>query len=295
MIADYIAQVAALGRSERTLHEYRKRLRYFLEFSRSRAPKDITLEAIRRYHDDLIERRLKASSRKSFMSTVKDFLKWAFKRGLMLTDLSGRVELPKPEKRLPPTPLTPQDMAELIESVAAGTALGRRDRAILELLYGCGLRRAELLALNVGDVDFDENRLFVRGKGSKDRVLSVNDRALDAVVEYLRARGGKLPPQAPLFLKHTVDGKVGKTRLSQLDPLFRKLNRRMKKHVHPHLLRHTFAVHLLQGGADLRYVQALLGHESPDTTSRYLGLVKDDLKLAYDRAVERLLTCPRGA
>jgi site-specific recombinase XerD len=145
--------------------------------------------------------------------------------------------------------------------------------------------------LNVGDIDFDERTVFVRGKGRKDRLVPTHETALRSINTYLAARGGRPRKRSPLFLIHGCSEHARKRiDANTFARLFAKVNEKSPKHVHPHLLRHCFAVHLLQGGADLRYVQALLGHESPDTTSRYLGLVKHDLKLAYDRAVERILS-----
>jgi len=208
----------------------------------------------------------------------------------MLADIAPRIEIPKPEKSLPPTPLTHDEVLRLLALPSTETATGKRNRAILELLYGCGLRRAELLGLDFVDLDFDAATLLVRhGKGNKDRFLPVGDLALVALKSYLGARGRKLKPRDPLFV--TRIGTRAEKRMSESDisAFFRVIRRRFHRHVHPHLLRHTFACHLLQGGADLRYVQALLGHESPDTTSGYLGLVKEEVKEAYDRAVGEVL------
>lgn len=288
MIGRYIAHQGALGRSPATIRDYRKRLRYFAAFRGTRRLRGLTLERVRGYHESLIARGLMAASRKAYMSTVRGYLRWAAGRGLMSRNLADRIELPVVEKKLPPTPLTVQDMAALLDGGRVRTPQRRRDRAVMEVLYACGLRRAELLGLDVGDVDFAESRVFVRGKGAKDRVLPVHGRALGAVRAYLRARGGKQEGQVPLFVAHRGPN-AGRARLKSLAPLFRAVSRRLGKHVHPHLMRHTFAVHVLQGGADVRYVQALLGHESPDTTSRYLGLAKNDLKRAYDAAVARLM------
>jgi site-specific recombinase XerD len=296
-VRHYLAHCEALGRAQRTSACYRKRLGYFAGFAAGRGVRrlqDVTLELVRRYHRTLTGRRLAAASCKAMLGTVRDFLSWAHAQGLMLSDLSRRIELPRPGHKLPPAPLTAEDIGRMLEAVGSGSVTDRRDRAILELLYGCGLRRAELMGLNVGDANFSGKHLFVRGKGAKDRMLPVNDCALEALTAYLRARGGRLSEDAPLFVVHQGRG-AGRERLLSVAPLFRRLSAELRKHLHPHLLRHTFACHLLQGGADLRYVQALLGHESPDTTSRYLGLVKDDLKRAYDQAVEKMLSEDQAA
>ena len=293
-LRSYLTQESALGRSEATIGSYRRRLVDFSVFAalhRARDVHNISADLVRRYIEDLIDRGLKTSSRRSYISTVNGFLRWCHERGLILSDVASRVELPGAEKALPPTPLSVDEVSELIDLVATTTVTGKRNRAILEVLYASGLRRQELLGLNLGDVDFTEGTLFVRGKGGKDRVVPIHDAAIRALAVYLEARGGKPSRKSPLFVTHYGEGaKRKRFDNNGLSSFFYALNKRFYKHVHPHLLRHTFAVHLLRNGVDLRYVQALLGHESPDTTSRYLGLVKDDLKRAYDAAVERILS-----
>jgi site-specific recombinase XerD len=149
---------------------------------------------------------------------------------------------------------------------------------------------AEVLGLNVGDVDSLEGTVFVRGKGAKDRLVPINPSALAALSGYFERRTVRLRKTTPLFTVHGFGTEeLGRFDENGLWALFRRLNRDFHRHVHPHLLRHTFAVHLLKNGADLRYVQALLGHESPDTTSMYLGLVKEELKRDYDRAIGIIL------
>ena len=292
-VRNYLAHKSALRRSEHSVAEYRKRLRYFREHVERRgirAVRELTIEAVREYHDAMIARGLKSSTRSAHVTTLKDFLSWAHERGLMLSDLSARVEVPKPGKKLPPTPLRPEEMERFLALFAPEGQIGKRNRAAMEVLYACGLRRSELVGLNVGDVDFAACTVFVRGKGGKERLVPVHDTALKFLADYLGTRGGKLAKAEPLFVVHYRKDTQGK-RMTENDlaSLFRSVRKRFPKHVHPHLLRHTFACHLLQGGADLRYVQALLGHEFPDTTSKYLGLVKEDIKRAYDLAMEGIL------
>lgn len=291
-VRQYLAHVRALGRSERTVMTYTKRLRYFAAFAAKKKAtrvQDVTLGVVRAYHRELARRGVIAASRKSFLSTTRDFLAWTHAQGMTLSDFSHRVELPRPERKLPPTPLSRAEVDELVALVASGTVVGLRNRAMLEMLYACGLRRQELLDLNVGSIDFDEELVLVRGKGAKDRLLPVNPHALSAVAEYLRARKRKTRPADALFVTHPASPDAKRMTGGDIAALFRRVNKRFGKHVHPHLLRHTFAVHMLQGGADIRYVQLLLGHASPDTTSGYLGLVKDDLKRAYDAAMGSIL------
>lgn len=306
-IHDYLAHAAILGKSKTTQTVYRRRLRHFTRMAGVHELSALRAEHVEAYQDQLIEQRYTANTRLAYLVTLRGFLSWVYGSGLTLSDLSQAVTLPRKEDTLPPMPLTHGDMNELFDAMPVESITDKRNRAMVELLYGCGLRRSELLGLNVGDLDFAgvasssiAGTVLVRGKGGKERMLPINQTALDAVADYLAARNFQksqtdwigILEQKPLFVTHPVGGdKRAGRRVNQsaLDQVFRKINRHSRKHIHPHLLRHTFAVHLLQGGADLRHVQALLGHESPETTARYLGLAKDDLKRVYDQAIEAIL------
>jgi site-specific recombinase XerD len=292
-ILEFLAHQAAIGRSDSTRSNYRSRLKRFRRFcdaARVRLIRNVTIDYVREYHDSLIADGLSSNSCSIFMYTLKVFLRWCHERAFILADLAARMEIPDADRTLPPNPLTPEDMAHIIERVDPARPVGRRNRAILEVLYGCGLRARELLGLNLGDIDFVEGTVFVHGKGAKDRIVPINATALRAVAHYLELRGKRLSKKSPVFVTHWADGgrhrRISKNALQRL---FRTINKTSPKHVHPHLLRHSYAVHLIQNGVDIRYLQALMGHESPDTTSRYLGLVKQDLRRAYDAAVEVIL------
>jgi len=288
-IRSYIAHMTALGRAERTIGEYGRRLKAFARFAKKKRVREITIEDIRRYLDHLLASGIKPTSARAYIVIIARFLRWCHEQNMILSDISERIEYPDCDDNLPPKPLSQNEIEDLIAVPNTSTLAGKRNRAILELLYATGIRASELLGLNVNDIDFTERTVFIRGKGQKDRIVPVHRTALKTISEYLEARGGRPRRRSPLLLSHGIL-KSKRLDRNDLDAIFRRLRRDFPKHVHPHLLRHSFAVHLLQNGADLRYVQALLGHESPDTTSRYLGLVKDDLKREYDRAVERILS-----
>jgi len=294
-IDDFLSYALALGRADSTVAGYRKRLERFRDFAVRHAVirlRDVFAETVRGYHDEMRRDGLQASSRLSYLSAIRCFLTWAYESERLPTDVAIRIELPRPAHKLPPRPLTRQDVLRLLRLFPSRNPATRRTRAMLELFYACGLRKAELLALNVGDVDFDERTVMIRsGKGNKDRLLPVHDSALRALRAYL-PKGLKSPARGlPVFTtRNCRNGRRGRRlNANNVAGIFRVIRKRFGKHVYPHLMRHTFAVHLLQGGAGLRHVQALLGHESPDTTSRYLGLVKDDIKKAFDQATWHVL------
>jgi len=288
-VEEFVAYHASLGRSQETLYHYRRRLVYCLTHLKAQGVdclRNLTIEHVRAYHDVLLARDLSASSRHCYMGTIHAFLHWLHERGRLLCNLADHIEMPRLRDPLPPRVLTEEEMARLFGALHTQTLLGKRDLAIVQVLYACGLRRNELIRLNVGDISPREGTIFVHGKGNKDRVLPIHAQALDTVDVYLQARlaeDGKAPDRKdPLFLtpwKLRIHTQV-------MQVLFKDLSQTLGRTIFPHLLRHTYAVHLLKGGADVRHVQILLGHESVNTTSRYLGLVKEDLKREYDRAMD---------
>lgn len=196
-----------------------------------------------------------------------------------------------PAPRIPhdlPTVLKPHDVAAILDRIPAATPLEQRDRALFEIAYACGLRAEELVDLDVGSVDFDAEQLRVEGKGSKTRFVPAGEPALKAVATYLeRARPAlQAAEESPaLFLS-----KSGR-RLSTSD--VRRRLRVWARHaatqtgVHPHALRHSFATHLLEGGADLRAIQELLGHASISTTQVYTRVESARLRAAYAKSHPR--------
>jgi integrase/recombinase XerC len=213
-------------------------------------------------------------------ASLRSYFQWAARRGLVAVDPSARLTAPAPDSRLPQV-LGHQDIRLLLEDDTDHpdrTDADRRDDAVLELLYGGGLRVAELCALDVGDVDVSRRVVTVLGKGSKQRQVLVHGRAAEAVAVWLdgpRAAmiTGDSPPGALFYNRR------GK-RLGTRD-VRRILDRRSAVPTHPHALRHTFATHLLDGGADLRVVQELLGHASLQTTQVYTHVSKERLVEVY--------------
>jgi site-specific recombinase XerD len=215
-------------------------------------------------------------------STVHGFYKYLLREGATAKDLLYGVALPKRGRRLPKV-LDGKVIQAILEVPDLGTPQGLRDRAILELLYGAGLRISELESLDVGQLDLQEGAAIVRGKGSKERVVLFGQPAIHALEAYLRDGRPLLLPKASATNTHAVPKHAKGGAPLFLNRFGERLNRRsvqtMIKHhaiaagipqdVHPHLLRHSFATHLLDGGADLRIVQDLLGHSSATTTQIY--------------------------
>jgi integrase/recombinase XerC len=225
-------------------------------------------------------------------AAVRAFYAWARKRGFVAPDPSEMLAAPSPTNRLP-TVLRRGEVEALVEAPPAD-AIGARDRAVLEILYGSGLRVSELCALEIGDVDRHRQRVVVRhGKGGKDRVVPVGDMALDAIERYLDGPRDALltepgrPGAAVDRLFVSARGRPLSDRAVRA--LVERHRRRLlpDRSVSPHTLRHSFATHLLDGGAELRVVQELLGHSSPATTQRYTHVSKGRLFDAYRQSHPR--------
>ena len=216
-------------------------------------------------------------------AALRRYFRWLARTGAIGVDPSLRLSAPAGEARLPAV-LSRAELDALLDHPPAivegdGEALRRRDDAVLELLYGSGLRVAELCGLSLGDVDLAQQRLTVWGKGSKQRQVPLSHPAAESVGAWLeRGRGELLRPTSP------VEAVFLNRRGNRLGPrdVRRIIDRRAMSPTHPHALRHTFATHLLDGGADLRVVQELLGHASLETTQVYTHVSKERLLQVYD-------------
>jgi integrase/recombinase XerD len=222
------------------------------------------------------------------ISAIKSFFHFLLREGQVKKDPAAEIELPKQPKRLPKA-LT---FGEVFKLLAGGegekSRLWLRDLAILELLYACGLRAAELVALDVNDVNLEVAFVKCTGKGDKERIVPVGKKALQAIRDYLEKLRPKLmkkPEEKALFLDHWG------RRLSRqgLFNLVKKYVRAagITRHASPHTLRHTFATHLLERGADLRTVQEMLGHANIATTQIYTSVSRERLKKVYSQAHPR--------
>lgn len=265
-----------------------------------RPPSEVDLQdpdtlAVRSFLTWLHHQGLGRRTQGKILAAVKSFYRWAYRRGDVEASPADRVRTPKFEKRLP-RHLRPGEIETLLEAPEGDEPLTRRDRAMLELLYATGLRVAEVVSLDWRDLDLSARTLRVTGKGSKERMVPFGRPAAQALREWLevweeiRAKAGADrreddPADEPVWLNH-LGGRLSA----------RSVSRIVDKHVdaaalaagvHPHTLRHTFATHLLEQGADLRAIQELLGHSSLSTTQRYTHLEVDRLLSVYRDAHPR--------
>jgi len=305
LLHDLIGQFIEYLRNQKryslhTIRNYQIDLRQFSEFVALREARSegensdagigmIDSQVIRTYLGSLYGRfRRSTIARK--LSAVRSFFLFLERKGLTKWNPAADIATPKLEKYMP-TYLLVDEVFRLLERPEREKPLGLRDLAILEVLYSCGFRVSELEALTISSIDFDERLVRVIGKGDKERIVPIGRQALQAVrnyleaTQYLRRSNVYISRGEPLFINFRGGALSG-----------RSIGRIIKKYaiesgltadVSPHSMRHTFATHLLDGGADLRAVQELLGHESLSTTQKYTHVSLDRLMEVYDKAHPR--------
>jgi integrase/recombinase XerC len=301
--------------SPHTLRNYRSDLEQFRlyltvedERGRQQEPRldAITKLEIREYLGHLYDRKREKTSVARKLAALRSCFKFCVRQGWLEENPARLVRTPRLPQRLPqvlPVEQVNRFLDTLAELPARGQGTGsskqrdqrarrlvRRDHALLELLYGSGLRAAELVGLDLNDVDLKEQMLTVRGKGRKERLAPFGSKAATALVAHLKAREELLAEKgwrnpAALFLNHG-GRRLGTRSLRTIVKLYTKLFD-PNWDLHPHALRHAFATHLLSEGADLRAIQELLGHRSLSTTQRYTSVSVQKLMEVYDRAHPR--------
>lgn len=289
------------GSSENTIEAYGRDLAHYLEFLTGRgvtAPGSVTRQDVEGFAARLVEEGKASSSVQRALSAVKGFHRFMVTE--QITDNFPTADLPLPKKpeRLPDV-ISIAQAQKLLDQDFPQTPAGQRDRTILEVLYGCGLRVSELCGLDVRDVYLEEEVVRVFGKGSKERVVPLLGSAHACMEDYLTLWRpgllGKKRQESAVFL----NARGGRLSRMSVDTIVRRYSAAAlggEEHaIHPHTLRHSFATHLLEGGADLRVVQELLGHSSISTTQIYSHVDRTHVRWDYLTAHPRAkLHPPRG-
>ena len=276
----YLAWLAERNYSPRTTESREVYLRYFIAWCDERGvirPQDVTKPILERYQRYLFLHRkqdgqpLSIRSQHTRIVPVRAWFKWLARQNHILYNPASDLELPKLEHRLPRHVLSQREVETVLAVPDLATVTGLRDRAMLETLYSTGIRRLELIHLKLADLDFERGTLIVRqGKGRKDRMIPIGERALAWIAKYrddVRPELATGSDDGTLFLSHLGEA-FGPNRLTQLVRDYvdaAQLNKRGSCH----LFRHTMATLMLENGADLRYIQAMLGHAKLDTTQIY--------------------------
>ena len=301
-IEKYVNRLRVLARSPETIGNFRRVLRrhvLWLEQRNILEAKSVRLSHLERYARQLLQWHAVNCAR-SRIQLLRRFYGWLEQQKVIGENPAKGLGVPKRVEPLPPSPPDAATVYKVIGNIDAKGPVGKRNRAILEVFFSTGLRRSEFLGLELGDVRLKDRTIMVRaGKGNKDRVVLLSGRACRALSLYMeQARpllADGLPGQEAWAEHCRCNGKApdkllwlaahgGPLIKVTLNNYFKQWAADIGQRFHPHLLRHAFAVHLLRRGADIRHVQALLGHESLDTTKIYLRLVKEDYKREYDRA-----------
>ena len=274
MISQYLEYLELeKGLSQNTIDAYRRDLYSFAEGVDE--IDNIDRGSINNYVRSLKEKKLASSSVIRKVASLRGFFKWAYSMGIIKKNPASTLEQPKVPKRLPKV-ISIKEIEELLHS-----GLSPIQKVIVELLYSCGLRVSELVNLKISDIDLNSKYVRCFGKGSKERVIPIGKAAKNAVLEYL-------PEREFLLKKYNLNTKKllisGSGRLLNRQDIYNFIHEKGKivhKNISPHTLRHSFATHLLENGADLRVVQELLGHSDVSTTQLYTHISKKRLKDVY--------------
>lgn len=295
--AAFMAHLAVQkGYSPATIAAYTKDLLQFEAYLAARkcglaTPEAVTREHVRGFLAELHRRRTSKTSMGRKLSTLRGLFRYLRQKKRVTGDPMAGIANPKPEKRYPKALNVDQAVALVTPHPGSRTAEGTReacrDLALAELLYGSGLRVSEAVGLDLDDVDLSQGIVRVYGKGSKERIDPLSDASRDRLREYYRRRSefSPEPAEKALFLG-SRGGRLNRRQAARIiDELAKEAG--LPQHAHPHMLRHSFATHLLESGADLRSVQELLGHARLTTTQRYTHLDLSRLMQVYDKAHPR--------
>ena len=294
------------GASPHTLRAYDRELHDFAAFTVAKLGAEIAIRRIehphiRAYLSELYQRGLSKASVARSLAAIRSWFKWLARQGDVEQSPAALVATPKLPKHLPRVP-TIEEMNRAVDGAVDATADAEaawpeRDRVIFELLYGCGIRNAELVGLDLKDIHWANEAILVRGKGRKERYVPLGDAAAEALRAYLPVREARLTAASKhsdalllnARLRVTKAGGPGRLTTRSVGRIVKRiaLANGLPAEVHPHTLRHAFGTHMLEEGADLRAIQELLGHERLSTTQRYTQLTVGQVAEVYDRTHPR--------
>lgn len=278
-IANFLKYLSNKEYSINTIQSYQKDLKQFLEFAKDTNLKDIDYNFIRKYLQFLYDKKYTSKSISRHISCLKSFFKYLTKIGKIKENPCLLVSSPKIEKKLP-NYINYNDLEVLFSIPDKNDVLGLRNLLILELLYSCGVRVSELVNIKLNDIDFSNNRILILGKGNKERYVLYGHVCQKLLDEYLKNSRNKLNKNSDYLLLNKFGNKITDRAIRMIiDDIVKKSS--LKLNISPHTLRHTFATHLLNEGADLKIVQELLGHENISTTGIYTHVSNEHLRSVY--------------
>jgi integrase/recombinase XerC len=288
-VADFIRHLGERNASPHTIKAYRRDLSLFAAYAGSRGWKQIDHIAVRGFLSKLYENGLSKTSVARALAAVRSLYRWLAREGVVEQNPAKLVATPKLPKKLPRVP-TIEEMNSVIDGeMPESAAFPERDRLMLELLYGCGIRNSELTGIDLGDIRLSAEAILIRGKGKKERYVPFGGSARVALATYLPERQKVLAASNKQTAALLINRRGGRLTTRSVGRIIKKIAvaKGLSPDVHPHTLRHAFGTHMLEEGADLRAIQELLGHERLATTQRYTQLSMKHVLQVYDQTHPR--------
>jgi integrase/recombinase XerC len=288
-VKDFLRHLRARNASPHTVKAYTHDLALFAAYAGSRGWKQIDHVAVRGFLAQLYDKGLSKTSVARALAGVRSFYRWLAREGLVEQNPAKLVATPKLAKKLPRVP-TIEEMNFVIDGeMPEVAAFPERDRLMLELLYGCGIRNSELTGINLNDIGHSAETILIHGKGKKQRYVPFGDSVKNALAAYLPERQKNLAAVNKRSNALLINRRGGKLTSRSVGRIVKKIAvaRGLSPDVHPHTLRHAFGTHMLEEGADLRAIQELLGHERLATTQRYTQLSVKHVLQVYDQTHPR--------
>lgn len=285
--------IAEKNFSKHTAKAYCSDILSYLIWLEDTACEEVNFSKIREYIHFIQKFNYKKTTVARKIASLRTFYKYLYRERKVDSNPAMNLNNPKRPKSLPKF-LTPDEVKNILNNTKIETPAGYRNRTILELLWATGMRISELSGLNFGDLNLENNEIRVFGKGSKERIILVTDRAKNYLERYIETarplipKGFPVPPQnedSPVFINNTGYRLQTRTVRNAINEIVEKIN--LPKHVTPHVFRHSFATHLIENGADLRIVQELLGHASISNTQIYTHVSTQHLKEVYNETHPR--------
>lgn len=279
--------------SKHTAKAYCSDILSFLVWMDETSCEDVNFSKVREYLHFIQKFNYKKTTIARKIASIRTFYKYLYRERKVDSNPAMNLNTPKRPKSLPKF-LTPDEVEQILNNTKIETPSGYRNRAILELLWATGMRISELSGLNFGDLNLENNEIRVFGKGAKERIILVTDRAKNYLERYIESARALIPKgyrleelteSSPVFINNTGYRLQTRTVRNVINEIVEKIN--LPKHVTPHVFRHSFATHLIENGADLRVVQELLGHASISNTQIYTHVSTQHLKDVYNSAHPR--------
>jgi integrase/recombinase XerC len=288
-VRDFLRSLGQRNASVHTIKAYGGDLDAFVSYAGSRTWKQIDHVTIRGFLSRLYEKGLGKTSVARALAAVRSLYRWLAQEGVVEQNPAALVSTPKLAKKLPRVP-TIEEMNNVLDvQMPEVAAFPERDRMMLELLYGCGLRNSELIGINTDDIRLSNEAILIRGKGKKERYVPFGDSVRIALAVYLPARQRRLEECLKSSSALLINLRGGRLTTRSVGRIIKKIAvaKGLSPDVHPHTLRHAFGTHMLEEGADLRAIQEMLGHERLSTTQRYTQLSINHVLQIYDQTHPR--------